>query len=495
MKSKILIIEDDQQCLHSYRRIFSDVEREIEYFERPDEALEVFEKNPFAYSIAFIDHQYKHDDKVIKLGAKVAHQLKKINPMMTICIVSGDETSESLTSWLLASVDNYIYKPFRKAEAMILTEHYVTQYEKNFIPMNIDNFKSQDSEIMEKMGIIGSSNSILECAEDALRFSKNDVNVLLLGETGTGKELFANGIHKNSSAKQLSIYPVNCANYKDNSQLLEVELFGSEKGAFTGAERKAGIFEVAQGGTVFLDEIQHLNMSAQAKLLRVLQEKKIRRVGGDKEYSIQFRIIAAGKPDLEELCKNGLFSVDLYYRLKILDIVIPPLRERKKDIRPLTGFFLSKIKEKTGKSKQISIRAMEHLEKYDWPGNVRELEQLIEKLNVIVDEDIIYPKHLPKEIMSAKTLNEASVSLPDLDDKYRKKKIDLILNTLTNTNYNFTETTRRLGLGDKRSTLRRIMKQLKINDLSESCKDKMQKTGFLNLLNSNILKGGKHENN
>ena len=484
MKSKILVIDDDSHCIESYRRIFSSMEREVEYFQSPYEALESFAKKPFVYSIAFIDHQYRYNNEIKKLGAEIAEQLKGFNPMLTTCIVSGDESSEALQSWLSVYINNYIYKPLRKAEALAITEHYARQYERSFIPVKNLDRSNPHSSIMKKMGIIGESELIIDCVQSALRFSESNLNVLLLGETGTGKELFANGIHKNSTVSHLGIFPINCASYKESSQLLEVELFGSEKGAFTGAEKKAGIFEAANGGTVFLDEIHHLSMSAQSKLLRVLQEKKIRRIGGQKEYSIKFRLITAGKPNLEELCRNGDFSPDLYYRLKGLDLIIPPIRDRKRDIRPLIGFFLKKIEERTGKSKQISVRCLEFLEKYDWPGNIRELQQLIEKLNVIVDEDIISPKHLPKDISCGTTLKGDSLTLTEVDSEYRKKQIALIVKVLNEAGWNFTEATRRLGLGEKRANLRYRMKQLKIKDLSKN-----EKTGILHQLTTSILQG------
>ena len=483
MKSKIIIIDDDLNCIESCQRIFSSYDRDVEYFQNHDEAIQAFEKNPFLYSIAFIDHQYRYENKVEKLGVMLAKHFKNLNPAVTACIVSGDESPEALQAWLSASVDNYIYKPLRKAEILAFAEHHTIHYERNFLPVKDFKGSTNNHQMMEKMGITGDSESILECVQSALRFSKSNLNVLLLGETGTGKELFAHGIHKNSSVNHLGIFPISCSNYKENSQLLEVELFGSEKGAFTGAETKAGIFEVANGGTVFLDEIHHLSIEAQAKLLRVLQEKKIRRVGGKVEYSIKFRLITAGKPNLEDLCRKGDFAPDLYYRLKGLDLVIPPLRDRKRDIRSLTGFFLEKIKDRTGKSKQISLRSLEYLEKYDWPGNIRELQQLIEKLNVVVDEDTISPKYLSKEIPLELALKNSSMTLLDIDSECRQKKIALIFKTLNAANFNFTEATRRLGLGEKRSTLRTIMNQLKIKDLAP----KKEKTGILERLTTGIL--------
>ena len=481
MRSKILIVDDEAHCIEAYKRIFSDLEREIDYFQSPEEAFKKFQENPFFYSLALIDYQYCINGEIRKLGVHLAKQIKSLNNILTVCIVSGDESQEALQFWLKASIDNYLYKPLRKREATIFAEHHVLNYERHFSPMNSIDRKTLGKEILDKFKIVGESETIVECAQMALRFSKSDLHVLLLGETGTGKELFAHGIHNNSENARFGIFPVNCSSYKENSQLLEVELFGSERGAFTGAENKIGILERANGGTVFLDEIHHLNEAAQFKLLRVLQEKKIRRVGGQKEYPVRFRLIAAGKPDLFQWCGEGKFSPDLFYRLKGLDLLIPPLRDRKRDIAPLVAFFLREIKKKTGEEKQISARTLEHLEKYDWPGNIRELQQFIEKLNVLIDEDVIVPKHLPEYLCSGDVLKGCTQTLDELDEEYRRKQIALILNTFDEVNHNLTEATKRLGLGEKRSTLRSRMKQLKIKDLS-----KREKTGLLHQLTSNL---------
>ncbi|MEZ4743982.1 MAG: sigma-54 dependent transcriptional regulator, partial [Bdellovibrionota bacterium] len=398
MLSKILVIDDDQICLDSYRRILNGLEREVDYFSNAAEAIEAFKIAPFSYSLAFVDYQYRSPMGIQKIGVDLITQLKDLNPMLTACIVSGDESKESLHSWLESAIDNYIYKPLRKSETMAFAEHHILKYERDFKPVKSYKLNREGLDALEKMALVGESESIIECAKTALRFAQSDLNVLLLGETGTGKELFAQGIHNNSANKNLGLYPINCSNYKENSQLLEVELFGSEKGAFTGAERKVGIFELARGGTVFLDEIHHLSEAAQSKLLRVLQEKKIRRVGGQQEYSVKFRLIAAGKPELIEQSKEGRFSPDLYFRLKGLDLIIPPLRDRKRDIRSLVTYSLQKIKNRTGQERMISNRAMEYLEKYDWPGNIRELLQVLEKINVMIDDDLITPKHLPEDI-------------------------------------------------------------------------------------------------
>ena len=480
MKSKILVIDDDLECLESIKRYLDDLNTDADYFQTPDEALLSYEKNPFDYALAFIDHQYKEEGRIKKRGIQVAQELKTLNPMMITCIVSGDSSEDALKNWLSSCVDYYMYKPLKRDEIISFAEYYVNEYEKNCSPFKIT--KSKQSNSIKKFNpeIIGESESLQECCKKALKLAKSDISILLLGETGTGKELFAKSIYQNSKYAT-SWYAVNCSSYKQNPQLLEVELFGSEKGAFTGAENKSGIFLAVNGGTVFLDEIHHLSESAQASLLRVLQEKKVRKVGGKQEQSVRFRLIAAGKPNLKELCNEGKFSLDLYYRLKGVELVIPPLRERKKDITPIVMSLLKKNNDNNGTTKQISKRAMEYLEKHDWPGNVRELESLIKQLTICVDAEVITPKDIPDEIKNFSSPLSSSITLLDLDKEHQNKQKALILKTLSECGNNITEATKLLGYGDKRSSLKSRMKSLKIKDLSLN-----EQSGLLNKLQSLI---------
>ncbi|QIB25910.1 sigma 54-interacting transcriptional regulator [Caloranaerobacter azorensis] len=253
--------------------------------------------------------------------------------------------------------------------------------------------------------IIGSSASIQVVKELAMKVAKTDSNVLITGESGTGKELFAHAIH-NASKRYLGPFiRINCAAIPE--ELLESELFGYEEGAFTGARKggKKGKFELANGGTILLDEIGDMSIKMQAKLLRVLQEKEIERLGGDVVRNIDVRIIASTNKDLEMLVRQGLFREDLYFRLNVMSIKIPPLRERKEDISILAKKLLVKVSSKLGKYVEgISNDAIKCLESYDWPGNIRELENVIERAINLLDSDlIIKPEHLPEKITKNKT--------------------------------------------------------------------------------------------
>ncbi len=231
----------------------------------------------------------------------------------------------------------------------------------------------------------------------AMRVAGTDATVLLLGESGVGKEVFARLIHKNSSRYESgSFITVNCGAIPE--ELIESELFGYEGGAFTGArkEGKPGMFEMAENGTLLLDEIGELPLSMQVKLLRVLQEKKIRRVGGVRSIPINVRIIAATNRDLKEMVRRGRFREDLYYRISVVPIEIPPLRRRRKDIKPLLIHYLDKFNRKYRRSCYFVPEAIERLERYDWPGNVRELANMVERLVITCPEDAIRPEHIPE---------------------------------------------------------------------------------------------------
>ncbi|EDS73455.1 PAS domain S-box protein [Anaerofustis stercorihominis DSM 17244] len=263
-----------------------------------------------------------------------------------------------------------------------------------------------------------------------------DTTVMLLGETGVGKELFANHIYKNSNRKDKPFIKINCGAISPN--LVESELFGYEKGSFTGANKngKAGLFEVADKGTIFLDEIGELPLDMQVKLLRVLQEQEIERIGGTKPIKIDVRIIAATNADMEDMVENKLFRKDLYYRLMVFPIYIPSLRERKEDIIPLTNLFINNFNDKYGFNKKFSESALSKLKNYDWPGNIRELRNIVERGLIISNTERVNSKDLPlninpknnpygdielKETNDLKKLVE-SIELKYINEAYKKYK-------------------------------------------------------------------------
>ncbi len=290
--------------------------------------------------------------------------------------------------------------------------------------------------------IVGTSNKMTEVFQMIERIAPTDITVLIRGESGTGKELVANAIHFNSPRATKPFLKLNCAALPDT--LIESELFGHEKGAFTGAtERRMGRFERADGGTLFLDEIGTLNLAAQAKLLRILQEREFERIGGNRTYRVDIRIIAATSKDLERSIEEGTFREDLYYRLNVFPIFMPPLRERTTDVLLLADYFVEKFNQKHKKDvRRISTPAIDMLMQYHWPGNVRELENCIERAVLLCIDRVIHSYHLPPTLQTG----EQSGTIPSLSFEEAMKNFEkeLIIDALKNSGGNMAEAARLL---------------------------------------------------
>lgn len=307
-----------------------------------------------------------------------------------------------------------------------------------------DEFKKANKAKYALDSIIGDSAVMVQLKEITKKVANTNSNVLILGESGTGKELFAHAIHNNSKRSGAPFIKVNCGAIPN--ELLESELFGYEEGAFTGAKKggKIGKFKVADTGTIFLDEIADLPMNMQVKLLRVLQDREIERIGATTSEKVDVRVIAATNKSLEDMVSEGLFRLDLYYRLNVVNIRIPPLRERKNDIPILAQHLIEKIsKNENVPVKAISQSTLEYLKSYEWPGNVRELENILERaINFLEDEVIIEPKHLPAKITGTKNM-EFTRSLKETLENVEK---DTIINSLILSGGNKTEAADLLGI-------------------------------------------------
>ncbi len=310
----------------------------------------------------------------------------------------------------------------------------MTQLEKKYSKMRqrVEKYTAELHELRKGASsgteIIGQSKQMEKVTGIINRIADLDANVLLLGESGVGKSMFAKVIHKWSSRSGGPFIDINCAAIPEN--LLESELFGYEKGSFTGAgpKGKVGLMELADGGTLLLDEISEIPISLQAKLLTAIQEKKITRVGGTKPVNVDFRLIAASNRQLDQYAADGRFRMDLYYRLNVVNITIPPLRERKEDIIPLLEYFSAQFRKKYGLDRNFSPQAMEMLTEYPWPGNVRELANITERLIVTSSSDTIGAGDLPEEISRRKRIPEET-SLEDivsLNDEVEKLESELI---------------------------------------------------------------------
>jgi len=308
--------------------------------------------------------------------------------------------------------------------------------------------------------MIGKSPKFLEVKKIAEKAARNDFSVLILGETGTGKEVFANAIHYASKRKEGPFIRVNCAAIP--SELLESELFGYEEGSFTGAKRggKKGKFELANGGTIFLDEIGDMPVSMQAKILRVLQESELEKVGGYDTIPINVRVIAATNQDLDKKMLNNTFRSDLYYRLNVIQTKIPPLRERWEDIEDFIKYFLDELNEKYGTSISLEPEAVQILSRYSWPGNIRELRNVIERAFSVVDGSIIkasiLPIHVFRQVQDSRLTPEGN-----LDHIIGEYERETILRMLEKNKYNCKRTAQELGI--HRSTLYKKLSKLNID--------------------------------
>jgi Nif-specific regulatory protein len=291
--------------------------------------------------------------------------------------------------------------------------------------------------------IIGNSNKMREVLQMISQVSSSSATVLIRGESGTGKELVANSIHYNSDRNQNPFIKINCAAIPDN--LIESELFGHEKGAFTGASStKKGKFELANTGTIFLDEIGNMDLGAQVKLLRVLQEKEFERVGGYKPIKADVRIVAATNSNLEEMVQQGKFRDDLYFRLNVFPIYIPSLRMRKTDIILLADHFLEKYRKEHGKEiKRITTPAIDMMMEYHWPGNVRELENCIERAVILCNEGAIHSYHLPATLQTGTKSKTLPLSLEDAVASLEK---EILMDALKNTRGNINKAAKLINI-------------------------------------------------
>lgn len=434
MNERILVIDDEHLVLDAVKVALKETDIVVETASSPEEGIRLFRKSPNAFVSILVDNQYKQENqKVEVLGPLVVREIRKLNPQVQVVMLSGDYSSEALKSWKEAGADKNLWKPFKKEQLLAYIELAREQKRKiEQLCEDTEDFYANQREkmAMDKLGVIGVSKAMGEVALKAFEHAKKEITVMLLGETGTGKEVFARGIHKNSLQVETEFISVDCTRYKDKTDLFESEMFGHVKGAFTGADRdRTGFVEAADGGTLFLDEIHHLNADAQAKLLRLIQNRSIVKVGEHKEKPVQFRLIVAAKPSLRKMVEEGTFLPDLFFRIYELDLLIPTLNDRKEDIKPLILHFLKKH----SSEKEVSFAqgAYFELKKHDWPGNVRELEMVIKKSIINSKDEKIMAKDLCLESIEQKS-NEMSVyTMKKLEEKQLKEKTKLVLRALT----------------------------------------------------------------
>src|SRR6476620_3905338 len=329
-------------------------------------------------------------------GLEFLPRVKQLLPRTEIAIMTGHGSIETAVQAMKLGACDYITKPFRVEELKLLLQRMAEKV--NLVAEN-QFLRDRVNAEMELSGIVGSSHKIQEVLRMIARLKDTRTPVLITGESGTGKELAARAIHYRGLLSKKPFVAVDCGSLVPT--LIESELFGYEKGAFTGAMRsKEGLFQTANGGTIFLDEIGELSPEMQAKLLRVLQEKEVRPVGSNQKFKVDVRVIAATNRDLEAAQTEGTFRKDLYFRLNVVTLNLPPLRERRSDVAPLVHYFLDRFA--PGKTIRISLAAMEAMFQYDWPGNVRELENCIERAVALGDQEMIEVSDLPPAVRKHK---------------------------------------------------------------------------------------------
>jgi two-component system nitrogen regulation response regulator NtrX len=456
MNETILVVDDEISICRSLTAILSDEGYQVLVAGSGEEAVKIVEEE--MPQLVLLDVWLPGMD-----GLETLKACKKINPQALVIIMSGHGTIETAVKATKLGAFDFIEKPLSLDKIIILVNNAI-----NLVRLKEENVLLKQK-VSHQYELTGQSQVINELKEMISIVAPTNAWILIMGENGTGKELVARSIHHLSWRSHRDIVEVNCAAIPE--ELIESELFGHEKGAFTGAtEKKRGKFDLAHEGTIFLDEVADMSLKAQAKILRILQEKKFERVGGNKLIDMDVRVLAATNKDLEEEMKAGRFRQDLYYRLHVIPLSVPPLRDRKEDIKPLVERFLMDFTTKEGlEPKTITDEALSGLMKHDWPGNVRELKNIIERLIIMTPSNEITAKHIPS--LNIKEESEAawgdqSVTGDSLKDAKMDFERQFILKKLEENEGNISRTAEAIGL--ERSNLHKKLKSLKVAAKNDS---------------------------
>jgi len=457
MKPSILIVDDDgvmQETLSDVLR-----KRGYETFSvgSGNGAFSIIKKN--VIDLILLDMRLPDID-----GLEVLKKIKESDTEILVIMMTAFSDVQTAVSAMKSGAYDYINKPFELEELKLLIEKGL---ETKSLINEVRRLHRQHGEKYQNSHIYGVSPKIHYVKELIGMISKtHKTSVLIQGESGTGKELAANAIHYNSHRSDKPLMKINCSAIPDS--LLESELFGYEKGAFTDAKStKKGLFELADGGTVFLDEIGDMNPFLQSKILRVLENQTFMRVGGEREIKVDIRIIAATNKDLETMVREGFFRKDLYYRLKVMVVEMPPLRDRLEDILLLSNLFIEENNKEFSKNiKGFSEEAKKLMTQYSWPGNVRELKNVIERAMILTDHEVITPKHLPFELKQTEKVihgnaeHEISEITPDMSlENMEKMHLSKVLKRLE---WNKSKASKSLGIS--RATLRAKIKKYNLSE-------------------------------
>jgi two-component system nitrogen regulation response regulator NtrX len=441
----ILAVDDEATILQSLSGILSDEGFEVLTASNGYEALKIIDQE--SPDLVLLDIWMPGID-----GIETLQEIKRTNPFLQVIMISGHGTIETAVKATKFGAYDFIEKPLSIEKVVVTINNAL-----NFRQLEEEN-RFLRKKTLEKHSITGNSPPIKALKKQIAIAAPTNAWIMITGENGTGKELVARTIHQMSHRADKPLIDVNCAAIPD--ELIESELFGHEKGAFTGAtNKKRGKFEVANGGTIFLDEIGDMSLKTQAKILRILQEQKFERVGGTRTLTVDVRVIAASNKDLEKEIQKGTFRDDLFYRINVIPIEVPRLRDRAEDIPLLVETFLKGCHEEgCCELKTITPEALEHLIAYPWPGNVRELKNLVERLGIMTESNIIGAEDIPASYKMGGPVAPAAASLEAGSLKEAKKEFEkaYILRKLSENQNNISQTADAIGI--ERSHLHKKIK-------------------------------------
>lgn len=453
MKEKILIVDDERLVRQSLAKEFTREGYHVLTAETGKTALALFEEE--SPEVILLDLKLPDLE-----GMEVLKRVREVDKNVNVLIITAYGSLDSAIQALRLGANDYLTKPF---DLEAISFSVGKALESSRLQKEVAYFRSRLSEHFGLHRLIGESVPIKDLRQQIIKIAQSEAStVLLQGETGTGKDLVAHIIHQESKRANYPFIELNCSALP--SSLIESELFGYERGAFTDAkERKIGLLEVANKGTLYLDEIGDMSPDLQGKILSVIENKRFRRLGGIKDLSLDLRFIAASNKNLSQEVQRGHFREDLYYRLKVFPIFLPPLRERMSDLPLLINFILNELrKEFRKKITGVSTKALNFLYNHSWPGNIRELKNVLERAFIICDEGWIEPEHLPPELLNA-SLNSSHIAsswkLPAHGISLKELEKDLIRQALQESGGNQVKAAKLLGIS--RDTLRYRLKKIK----------------------------------
>jgi two-component system nitrogen regulation response regulator NtrX len=448
MKAKVLVVDDEESIRQTLKMIFDYEGYECLLAQNGAAALKIVEKE--APDLVFLDIKMAQMD-----GLEVLKRLKEQDPALPVVIVSGHGTVKTAVEATKLGAFDFIEKPPESDRILLVARNALSQRK-----LSQENRKLRLA-FDERYRMVGESQALSRVAETVRRAAPTNATVLIQGESGVGKELVARAIHRNGSRQEEAFVQVNCAAIPE--ELIESELFGHEKGSFTGAtEKQIGKFELAHKGTIFLDEVGDMSPKTQAKVLRVLQEGEVERIGSQRTLKVDVRVIAATNKDLEEAIEKGLFREDLYFRLSVVPIRVPPLRERPEDVPALVEHFVRQFTaDNSVRRKTFTPGALEALCRHPWRGNVRELKNTVERLLILTDGEEVRPEHLEGVLRRSEPGSASPDAAATLRDFKGSAERAFLVQKLRENRWNISATA--TAVGTPRSNLYKKLEQYGIN--------------------------------